>query len=644
MPSPPPQSRTRALLDDDGAVQDHPSPLLLNSTAAPHTPGSPRRRPATQPPPIHPALRGYLTGQLSAACTFGIWWVLSSPIFIAIFDKYGVGLMRLCYNAALFLCSPIAGILVEKTRIRSVLCSTTLTRALIYSVALPSVWLLLRSPLLPLEAWPGSETALQAIVLVLVFVDGVAVSLANVAAIDCGGSDLVAQEAGAHIDDAVRNVFNTRHQAVFDGSMLVLSPALAFGTYFAGKSWRAGAADAPPPSPPSQLGFGDADDGGDTAGASPSSSLPPLLLGGSGTGSGSGGHRQQQLVANDDDAQTLVLIGALGAAFFVLSAISLGCYLAKLPSKRALVLPGGGGGGGMGGGGDGASGGDALPPQRLRAVLCEALRSLPADARLVWRHRPVFWRIVFLGLETALEDAMVALVIPELCLHGLSAQHDDLTIGSLQAAVAIAVGKLGAVVAAGIMSCVGPAHAAEGEGEGGGGAMQAPRWLFNVACLGGLSALGAPLVLDAMDHSASAASAASLTAADDAPPPSLGDALLSAPLGVLCAVSFCFFLLTTLPKIGFATLLQSLAAQADASGRVFGFVASFVTMCDAAVMMGLSLLFGTLSLRAALWAACGCFAFVGVLEGTLGRYLVSERPGRVLRAANDASYVPYQGA
>ena len=123
----------------------------------------------------------------------------------------------------------------------------------------------------------------------------------------------------------------------------------------------------------------------------------------------------------------------------------------------------------------------------------------------------------------------------------------------------------------------------------------------------------------------------------------MGDALLSAPLGVLCAVSFCFFLLTTLPKIGFATLLQSLAAQADASGRVFGFVASFVTMCDAAVMMGLSLLFGTLSLRAALWAACGCFAFVGLLEGTLGRYLVSERP-RVLRSANDSSYVPYQGA
>ena len=119
------------------------------------------------------------------------------------------------------------------------------------------------------------------------------------------------------------------------------------------------------------------------------------------------------------------------------------------------------------------------------------------------------------------------------------------------------------------------------------------------------------------------------------------NALLSPPLWVMCAVSFCFFLLTTLPKIGFATLLQSLAAQADASGRVFGFVASFVTMCDAAVMLLLSLLFGALPLRAALWAACGLFAAVGLLEGTLGRHLVSER--RSSPYAADA-YVPYSGA
>ena len=127
-------------------------PLLLNSVASYNEPAVRR---------IHPALRGYLCGQLSTACSFGIWWVLSSPIFLSIFSHYGVGLMRLCYNLALFLCSPIAGHLVDRVPVRSVLCGTTLGRALIYALALPALWLVCRSPLLPLHAMPGAELALQ---------------------------------------------------------------------------------------------------------------------------------------------------------------------------------------------------------------------------------------------------------------------------------------------------------------------------------------------------------------------------------------------------------------------------------------------------------------------------------------------------
>ena len=47
-------------------------------------------------------------------------------------------------------------------------------------------------------------------------------------------------------------------------------------------------------------------------------------------------------------------------------------------------------------------------------------------------------------------------------------------------------------------------------------------------------------------------------------------------LGLVYLASFLFFLFSTIPKIGFATLMQTLAAQADASGRIFGFVAAFL--------------------------------------------------------------------
>ncbi len=52
--------------------------------------------------------------------------------------------------------------------------------------------------------------------------------------------------------------------------------------------------------------------------------------------------------------------------------------------------------------------------------------------------------------------------------------------------------------------------------------------------------------------------------------------------------AFVFFLFSTVPKIGFATLMQSLAQQADASGRIFGFVSTVITAMDSLVLMGVS--------------------------------------------------------
>jgi hypothetical protein len=82
--------------------------------------------------PTHPKLTGYLRGQLFSSTMFGLWWVLSSPMFIALFGKVtaraiclsvclcvscllchclqdGVGWVRIAFNAALFVLSPIAG-------------------------------------------------------------------------------------------------------------------------------------------------------------------------------------------------------------------------------------------------------------------------------------------------------------------------------------------------------------------------------------------------------------------------------------------------------------------------------------------------------------------------------------------------------
>ncbi len=92
---------------------------------------------------------------------------------------------------------------------------------------------------------------------------------------------------------------------------------------------------------------------------------------------------------------------------------------------------------------------------------------------------------------------------------------------------------------------------------------------------------------------------------------------------VLVYVSaFFFFFFSTVPKIGFATLMQSLAAQADASGRIFGFVAAFLTGMDSLVLMGMAVLFSSYPLQHALWISCGCIAGHGVVELAFGPSLV----------------------
>ncbi len=36
--------------------------------------------------------------------------------------------------------------------------------------------------------------------------------------------------------------------------------------------------------------------------------------------------------------------------------------------------------------------------------------------KICWKHKAVRWRLLFLGLETAFEDAMISLVIMEYCI------------------------------------------------------------------------------------------------------------------------------------------------------------------------------------------------------------------------------------
>jgi hypothetical protein len=173
-------------------------------------------------------LNGYLKGQLANVAKFGIWWTLLSPTVLALFNgnALSIGITRVCFNFAMFLFSPIAGFLIESVPVRRVLNLTTFLRAFLYIFVIPGLWVLLRSGwIIPVQEefkWVFLGTFMSA-----VFLDGICVAFSNVVDIDCGGTQLLADQHDIYIDDYTRGRYNSIHIAFFDGSMISLCPFVA---------------------------------------------------------------------------------------------------------------------------------------------------------------------------------------------------------------------------------------------------------------------------------------------------------------------------------------------------------------------------------------------------------------------------------
>jgi hypothetical protein len=260
-------------------------------------------------------------------------------------------------------------------------------------------------------------------------------------------------------------------------------------------------------------------------------------------------------------------------------------------------------------------------------------------------------RLVFLAVETSFEDAMVVLMIAEYAVYVIA--DGDPIEGNFWANIIVAIGKVGAVIAGLLMNkfwtppetsdirtckyslflafffsfllflsflvLLHPSLPKEPF------VARGFRRLFLCTAIAGLMALGVPAAyyLHALGNT-------------------------EAATGLIFVASFLFFFFATIPKIGFATLLQSISAEEDASGRIFGFAATFVTATDAALLMGrlpssssssclsssssasllvylvLSLLFEeTLERGKTFWICGGLFVAVSAFEGFFGPYLMN---------------------
>eukprot|EP00455_Lapot_gusevi_P053331 TRINITY_DN8301_c0_g1_i3.p1 TRINITY_DN8301_c0_g1~~TRINITY_DN8301_c0_g1_i3.p1 ORF type:complete len:603 (+),score=213.55 TRINITY_DN8301_c0_g1_i3:84-1811(+) len=463
-------------------------------------------------------LEAYLWGQIGNVGKFAVWWTAFSPLVLALFEgsPYGVGGARTSFNMALFILSPLAGAVAERVSLRKLLNITTIFRGLIYAILLPLAWVMLQSGWV-IAVKEYYTHIFYVVFLALVFFDGAMVAFSNVVDIDCGGTDILAKQHGAEVNDDTRNRFNSLHEVWFDLSMIVLSPLMALFAVLA----------------------------------------------------------TNHLTHNTDVAG---IMGMLAVVFFFASIFSLYHYNRYIPSRRLHVE---------------ANDASSLGNRTCFDEFEEIARNIWLGMKMCWSHSAVRWRLIFLGLETSLEDAMISLIIAEFAVKGVHG-NSSYASGSLLANLIIATGKIGAVIAAMLMHRYWKAPEDSADHN-----HPAFRRLFTWVFLGGLCTLLVPFAYHLRLQ---------------------GYEFLS--IFLVFVSSFFFFLFSTAPKIGFGTLMQSLAAEADASGRIFGFVAAFVTTTDSLVLMGLSSVFSFYSLQNALWVSCGIIAGHGFLEYFFGPYLI----------------------
>lgn len=235
------------------------------------------------------------------------------------------------------------------------------------------------------------------------------------------------------------------------------------------------------------------------------------------------------------------------------------------------------------------------------------LSDLKASVLVVVSHQPILFRLLFLGFEIAFEDAAIVVIAAQMGLRCQWLGDGHSIQGNIWTAVAVAAGKLGGAIASvAVMKFYQPPEEPMGY-----------LVLFVMTTLSTLVTCGFPLIEQAFQR---------------------GHLNADGARGIHLTLFFLYFFLSTLPKLGFMSLLQSLVSKVENGTRAFGFIAIIATAMDAIVVMGLSSIFidSTISLENALWYTSFCYMAHGVLELFCGPFLVL-RPLQVLDAADKLS-------
>eukprot|EP01056_Protomagalhaensia_sp_Gyna25_P005092 Protomagalhaensia_sp_Gyna_25__5091@NODE_582_length_3071_cov_72_807388_g450_i0_p1_GENE_NODE_582_length_3071_cov_72_807388_g450_i0NODE_582_length_3071_cov_72_807388_g450_i0_p1_ORF_typecomplete_len469_score33_26_NODE_582_length_3071_cov_72_807388_g450_i03391745 len=433
-------------------------------------------------------------------------------------------------------------------------------------------------------SWLGWLRALWITFIGFMLLDGVQVAFSNAVDIDCGGLDYLSSVYDLPLTDFLRYRFTTVHQLVFDSSFVFFTPPVVVGLVFLYSWWT----------------------------RSSSRDFLPVYITGT-------------------DLSVFVLTMGVAVVFGLLSLLSFRYYYKGIPpvdtvdtSHQGSVLT--------------RSLSDSNPPANRRTSSDRVvawdykakLWEIADGFFIVASDKALKWRLVLLAVETALEDTMVSVIIPITALHATAfvGHTSSKTAAALINVVTIAVGKLGGVLA---------------------GVYLASSWSYDGICSRNGKRLfelvlfsSLSLILIPIGYTLAASGLHNHVPIESTIVSDISAASvfqwLSDRSGILGCIALLtgvalFFIFSTAPKIGFASLIQSLVTNEDDVAKVFSFVGMFVTIADGLMIAFINLvLYWIPDFELGLWVVFGIYAIHGLLEYFFGSQLIAEAPSGGLRA------------
>lgn len=383
------------------------------------------------------------------------------------------------------------------------------------------------------------QTAMYVLFNVAMFFDGCVVALSAILDIDLAGLDVVSGRYGLDVTDDDRNYFNSRQELCFALCFIFLAP----GTAFLG------------------LAFKNAfEDGKDDVRLTEGGTLIAVFF-------------------------VVFLIATILQFFFFRSLTD----DTPAPEEAPLVVA------------------DAeAPVEEAPPTFWVQIKSVPSDLlgslQVIWSSKPILFRLIFLGLEIAFEDAAIVVIAAQMGIFLPWLGDNDAVTGNIWTSLGVASGKLGGAIASLIMMKF----------------FTPPEKptkfviVFILIFVSTLFVLVFPATVEAREGghiSDDSARALYLTA------------------------FFLYFFFSTLPKLGLMCLFQSMVSQVENGPRVFGFVAIIAMSFDAVVVMALSVLFNRMEFKNALWVTAFVYVGHGFLELIFGPLLVLIPMEKIAEAA-----------